>query len=59
MGRNSHFPHPFCDHLMIGLAEFFVVLIDYSSCDHYPVDPGKPLHTIPGIAIHESSYCHR
>jgi hypothetical protein len=59
MGRNDHFPPPFCDHLMIGLAEFLFVLIDYPNYDHYPFDPGKPLHTILGIAIDESTYCHR
>jgi hypothetical protein len=29
MGRNDHFPPPFFDRLMKGLAEYFFVLIDY------------------------------
>jgi hypothetical protein len=56
MGRNDHFPPPFCDHLTIGLAGYFFALIDYPSYDHNPFDPGKLVHTIPGIAI---TYCHR
>jgi hypothetical protein len=59
MGRNDHFPLPFFDHLMKGLAKYFFVLIDYPSYDHYPFDPGKLVHTILGSAIDVSTYCHR
>jgi hypothetical protein len=58
MGRNDHFPPPIFDHLMKGLAEYFVVLIDYPSYDHYPFDP-ELVHTILGSAIDESTYFHR
>jgi hypothetical protein len=46
MGRNDHFPSPFCDHQMKGLAEYFFVLIDYPSHNHYPFDPGKLVQTL-------------
>jgi hypothetical protein len=41
MGRNDHFPPPFYDIQMKGLAEYFFVLIDYSNYENYPFDPGK------------------
>jgi hypothetical protein len=59
MGSNDHFRSPFFDHLMKWLAEYFFVLIDYPSYDHYPFDPGKLVHTILGSAIDVSTYCHR
>jgi hypothetical protein len=59
MGRNDHFPPPVFDHLMKGLAEYFVVLIDYPTYDHYPFDLGKLVHTILNSAIDESTHCHR
>jgi hypothetical protein len=59
MVRNAHFPRPFCDHQMKGLVEYFFVLIDYPSYDHYPFDLGKLVHTILGNAIDVSIYCHR
>jgi hypothetical protein len=59
MGRNNHFPPPFCDHQMKGLTEYVFVLIDYPSYNHYPFDPGKLVHTILGSAIDVSTYCHR
>jgi hypothetical protein len=55
MGRNDHFPPPFCDHLMIGLAGYFFLIIDYPSYDHYPFDPGKLVHTILGTAVDVST----
>jgi hypothetical protein len=51
LGRNYHFPPPFCDHLMIGLARYLFSIIDYPSYDHYPFDLGKLMHTILGIAV--------
>jgi hypothetical protein len=59
MGRNDHFPSPFCDHQMKGLAEYFFVLIDYPSYEYCPFDPGKLVHTILSSAIDVSTYCHR
>jgi hypothetical protein len=55
LGRNDHFPPPFCDHLMKGFAGCFVLIIDYPSYDHYPFDPGKLVHTILGTAVDVST----
>jgi hypothetical protein len=51
LGRNDHFPPPFCDHQMIGLAGCLVLIIDYPNYDHYPFDPGKLVHTILGTTV--------
>ena len=55
LGKEWSFSSPFCDHLMIGLAGCFVLIIDYPSYDHYLFDPGKLVHTILGIAVDVSS----
>ena len=55
MGRNDDFSPPFCDHLIIGLAEYFFVLIDCPSYNHYPFDPSKLVHTILDNAIDMST----
>jgi hypothetical protein len=55
MGRNDHFPPPFFDHLMKGLAKYFFMLIDYPSYNHHPFDLGKLVHTILGSAIDVST----
>jgi hypothetical protein len=55
LGRNDHFPPPFCDRLRIGLAGYLFLLIDYPSYDHYPFDPGKLVHTILGTAVDVST----
>jgi hypothetical protein len=38
--RKNHFPPPFFEHSLKGLAGYFFMLIDYPSYDHYPFDPG-------------------
>ena len=55
LGRNDHFPPPFCDHLMIRLVGCFILIIDYPSYNHYPFDPGKLVHTILSTAIDVST----
>jgi hypothetical protein len=55
LGRNDHFPPPFCDHLMKGFAGCFVLIIDYPSYDHYLFDPGKLVHTILSTAVDVST----
>jgi hypothetical protein len=55
LGRNVHFPPPICDHLMIGLAGYFFLIIDCPNYDHYPFDPGKLVHTILGTAVDVST----
>jgi hypothetical protein len=55
LGRNDHFPPPFCDHLMMGLAGYLFLLIDYPSYNHYPFDPGKLVHTILSTVVDVST----
>jgi hypothetical protein len=55
LGRNDHFPSPFCDHQMIGLAGYLLLLIDYPRYDHHPFDPGKPVHTTLGTTVDVST----
>ena len=59
--RKSHFPPPFIDKFIKWLAgyPYFCVLGNYSSYSHYPMDPGKPEHTILTVALGVFAYCHR
>jgi hypothetical protein len=55
LGRNDHFPPPFCDHWTIGLAGYLFFHIDYHSYDHHPFDLGKPVPTILCTAVDVST----
>jgi hypothetical protein len=55
LGRNDYFPPPLCDHLMIGLAGYFFLIIDYPSYNHYPFDPGKLVYIILSTVVDVST----
>jgi hypothetical protein len=54
-----HFPPPFIDQFVKWLAGhlYFCVFGSYSSYNHYPLDPGKPEHTILTFAFGVFAYC--
>jgi hypothetical protein len=58
--RKSHFPPPFIDQfkkLLVGYP-YFCVLGNYSSYNHYPLDPGKQENTTLTSAFGVLACCH-
>jgi hypothetical protein len=51
LGRNDHFPPPFCDHRLITIAGYSLLHIDHPSNDHHPFDPDKLVHTSLRTAV--------